>query len=642
MKSSLIFDYLAIINISIVLIALFIRRLNRGIENYFFMTVVLSSLATTLFDIGMEATYRTLPMSSTRLVVDYIFSYGYFLSRQICNIAFIFLIFAITDTWYKLQDRRCRALFTVPFVLICIYIMSNIVTHRIFYITPEEGYIRGPSIIVLYIYSFAYITFGFIYLCRMKSYLGTGKWVAMISMYVFLLGTAVFQYINNGYLVEMYASSVALLLILLIVMRPEEMFDPDMGVYGITYFRQHLDRIMMSEREATVLFVKVLNVGEIRNYFGEDRYKRYISMKIVAMENALRKKHKDYNIFYNPAGSVMVVFGRGSVDIRSEYPEIVDCWKDDVNSYSGRVITAAAGIDFPKHFKDREEIFQFALIFDKFLKVGETYVNADSIVHDPRYIIYSNISHILEGAVVENRFEMYYQPIYDVKNKCFNSAEALIRLNDPEFGFISPAIFIPEAEKRNLILPIGSFVMEEVFRFVAGEEFEKLGLDYIEVNLSVEQVVDRNIVHMVEELLNKYHTRPERINMEITESAAGLFDRIDRNNLQKMVEKGFTFSLDDFGTGYSNIKRAIGLPLSIVKIDKSVIDIVDTSKGESMVRNIIRMMHDAGFKIVAEGVETYEIFKILEGLDCDYIQGYYFSKPVPKADFVKFIEEHNK
>ena len=100
-------------------------------------------------------------------------------------------------------------------------------------------------------------------------------------------------------------------------------------------------------------------------------------------------------------------------------------------------------------------------------------------------------------------------------------------------------------------------------------------------------------------------------------------------------------SLDDFGTGYSNIQRAVELPLSLVKIDKGIINKVETPKGESMIRSTIQMMHENGFGIVGEGVETREQYQILERIGCDYIQGYYFAKPMCEEAFVAFLKEHN-
>lgn len=192
-----------------------------------------------------------------------------------------------------------------------------------------------------------------------------------------------------------------------------------------------------------------------------------------------------------------------------------------------------------------------------------------------------------------------------------------------------------------MILPIGHFVLDAVFRFAARPDFEELGLHYIEMNLSVEQLLQDSLVSEIQEIQERYGISSMRINLEITESAAGIQSKIGLENISQLHNRRFTFSLDDFGTGYSNIQRAVELPLTLVKIDKSIIDKAETPRGESMIRSTIQMMHDVGFRIVGEGVETEAQFRILEQLGCDYIQGYYFAKPMNEDDFVEFLKVHN-
>ncbi len=163
---------------------------------------------------------------------------------------------------------------------------------------------------------------------------------------------------------------------------------------------------------------------------------------------------------------------------------------------------------------------------------------------------------ILNRAITRQSFEMYYQPIYSIKEKKFVSAEALIRLNDLEHGFISPAVFIPAAESKGLILPIGDFVLESVYRFISELDFERLGLKYIEVNLSVAQCLQKDLPQKIEQLEKKYQVSPDRINFEITETTYENIGDVIHENLQAITARGYSFSLDDYGTGYSNIQRS--------------------------------------------------------------------------------------
>lgn len=139
--------------------------------------------------------------------------------------------------------------------------------------------------------------------------------------------------------------------------------------------------------------------------------------------------------------------------------------------------------------------------------------------------------------------------------------------------------------------------------------------------------------------LKKYHLKPEQINLEITETAANMAQEIVEENIQILSKEGIYFSLDDYGTGYSNISRTISLPFRIIKLDKRLADKVNDSKMNILLKNTIRMLKEIGMEIVVEGVETKETLLAFTELECDYIQGYYFSKPLPEMDFVDFIRK---
>ena len=141
--------------------------------------------------------------------------------------------------------------------------------------------------------------------------------------------------------------------------------------------------------------------------------------------------------------------------------------------------------------------------------------------------------------------------------------------------------------------------------------------------------------------MRKYDVPPEKINFEITETAVENSLDIMVENLNLLSKEGITFSLDDYGTGYSNIKRIITLPLSIAKLDKSFIDEIHDPDHQVIVTNTVKMLKELNLKIVSEGVETESQLQFLNELGCDYIQGYYFSKPLPEEEFVSFIKEHN-
>ena len=642
MLSPLILDYIACIIYAFILISVVYKKLYSTTENRLFLAVVLICGATTILDLCMENSYRVLPIGQVRLVIAYIFSYAYLVMRQVSGVSYIMLIFVASNTFDRVQKKKARWLLRIPFILLCVLIFSNLFTGRVFTITQAGGYARGPHMMLLYLLSYTYGLFGFLYLCRMRVFLGSARWLSMLSMYLFMILCAVIQMFSPGVLVEMLSTSLALLLVHLIAHWSKD-YETAFGLYSWYEFRSMAERIAATNRRCTILILRFVNANEVRTTYGETRYNDYIRRTVGRMKAVIDAKTMDYRIFYHTSGSLQVIFGESGIDIENEYPELIHMWTRDSNDvYSVRIGARLCSLDFPtEHLSEEEDLTSFSFIFPQYMNRDEVYFRAERAIENRAFEIYRKLPSIMSRGIRENRFEMYYQPIYDVKHDTYCSAEALIRLKDPEYGFIPPALFIPSAERRNLIHPIGTFVIDSVFRFAARPDFEELGLSYIELNLSVEQLLQDNLVSEITELQEKHNISSLRINLEITESAAGLQSKAGLQNIADLRSKLFTFSLDDYGTGYSNIQRAVELPLSLVKIDKSIIDRLETPKGESMVRSTIQMMHEIGFAVVSEGVETEAQYRILEKLDCDYIQGYYFAKPMCEADFVEFLKRNN-
>ena len=233
-----------------------------------------------------------------------------------------------------------------------------------------------------------------------------------------------------------------------------------------------------------------------------------------------------------------------------------------------------------------------------------------------------------------DEFVVFYQPVVNVNTQMCTSCEALVRWDSKALGFMGPGEFIPLAEYLGLITSIGDYVLEEACRRC------KLWNDnghpdfYINVNLSVVQLLQKNVVENIKRILDKTGVNPKNIVLEITESFA-------INDMQRVMDiiTGLTklgprIALDDFGTGYSSLNYIKQLPLDIIKVDKTFIDdIVEDDYAQAFIKLIVDLSKTIGTKIVVEGVEHKEQFELLKSLGVDYIQGYYFGKPVPANIF---------
>ena len=294
----------------------------------------------------------------------------------------------------------------------------------------------------------------------------------------------------------------------------------------------------------------------------------------------------------------------------------------------------------PEDIDNVDAVMRFGTELSDWKYTGQI-MYARDIYKKENYDLIKNLDVIIDSAFVDGRFEVYYQPIYSLSAKRYNSAEALLRLYDEKYGYVRPDIFIPAAEKSGMIHKIGKFVLEEVCRFIVSDKFKELGLDYIEVNLSVIQCMSSELADDVREIMNRYNVSSEQLNLEITETAAAYAQTTMMNNIEELNDDGIAFSLDDFGTGYSNMKRIASMPFAIVKLDKTFTEMNENDKMLKVVKNTISMVRDMNLRILVEGVETLESFKEFEALGVDYIQGYYFSKPLPMEKFVSEVKRVN-
>ncbi|MBQ4257031.1 MAG: EAL domain-containing protein, partial [Oscillospiraceae bacterium] len=234
------------------------------------------------------------------------------------------------------------------------------------------------------------------------------------------------------------------------------------------------------------------------------------------------------------------------------------------------------------------------------------------------------------------------QPTYSLEGLRLHGAEALIRLHDTEMGELYPGEFIPIAEQCGLIDDVDDFVLREVCAFIKSGIPAQHGINCINVNLSVVQFMQPGFVAHISGIVEEFGVDKSSINLEITESVAATDYKLLQTTVCELREQGFSFSMDDFGTGYSNLQSIFSLDFDVIKIDKSMLWSADNAgSGRIILENSVNMIKQMRREILVEGVETAEQIELLSTLDVDYMQGFYFSRPVPKDAFIRIITDED-
>lgn len=296
------------------------------------------------------------------------------------------------------------------------------------------------------------------------------------------------------------------------------------------------------------------------------------------------------------------------------------------------LITVSVGVaEFPEAASGTLELINCAeIVMFKAKNIGKDNVMYyDGTILD-EFIRNVTIENKLKDAVYQQNFTMYYQPQFRTTDRRLRGVEALIRWKDDNGKMVSPAVFIPIAEKNGAIVTIGTWVIEESLHAFAEWKRKYRYPMVMSLNISAIQYKQPDFIEKVLHLMDKYDVSPSEIELEITESVLiDDFAEVTRK-LVLLRDIGIKISLDDFGTGYSSLSYLKGLPIDTLKIDKSFIDTVITDENTRIItESIIYMVKKLGFETIAEGVETEEQYQYLNKINCDNIQGFFLGKPMP-------------
>lgn len=497
----------------------------------------------------------------------------------------------------------------------------------------SSGYVRGPINKVTYA-AMIYITLLMVLISVRR-----GKRITLRTRTVILLFPVLsalvmaIQFTHRKLLLTGTAGLGPLILMMLFLEHDIIDIDGDTGFNRKKSLLDTVDKNIQKGSSFSVVLVSLDNLREISSLYGTHKQRQVIICAAGLIESTLPVRS-----YFRYAGNrfAFIVKEKDSLNVEK-------CVDTVFNLFSEKIIVdnlpimcqiSISAVSCPSQAENSEQLSELLEYSSrKAVKSKERifYCDEDSLnrVRRKRQIA-KILKRELEADARDSNFEVYYQPIYDLHDGKFRTAESLVRLNKTEIGPIYPDEFIAIAEEMGMIVRLGEVVLEKVCIYISRLIQENVRFDGISVNFSVHQMMRENIISEVMAIIKKYDIPPEKLRIEITESV--IIDNFDhvKTMMETLGSHGIKFYMDDFGTGYSNLSNMMELPFEYLKIDKSLVRSAEKSeKAYSILSFISKAFINQNVKILTEGVETEEQEKLAASIGAEYIQGFRFARPVP-------------
>lgn len=533
-----------------------------------------------------------------------------------------------------------------------ILIASSPFTHLIMYYDADGAYCHGPLMMGLYAVTVAYMVGSVIYLYIHKQIIRPEQ-IIVVLFYTFATIVAmVIQFFIPTMLIIGLVSAFSILLFYFTLRNPLEFTYDDIGTFNRSAFKEYFfSRGELKNQAAMMIYMP--NLESLKELYGTDNT-HYIMKQYVKKASRLTGAKFFFYLFHN----CLVVIFKDQQEAEEMARKLME--QEEIPLYPSPESESRIQNPISMEFyilpdisllPEEELTVKGDSHFDTLLNIllyaqkipgsqGITYID-EKIIHE--YTRNNMVQERIIDAISKKSFEVLLQPIYDIKKKKFNGAESLIRARDLDGRYISPTKFITQAERTGHILAIGDIAFEKTFEYINSGRLREIGIEKVNINLSMVQCMQDNIVEHILSIINRYEIPCDMLRFEITESLVENDPIRLANIMEAFCREGIEFAMDDYGTGYSNTTRLMNFPFNEVKFDKSFVDAAAIDQQKAIpLKHLMSMAKDFSKTVLVEGVETEEMADLMEEYQADLIQGYFYSKPLEFDDFVAFIKENNR
>lgn len=408
-------------------------------------------------------------------------------------------------------------------------------------------------------------------------------------------------------------------------------YNERFGIKNMKLFLQDSNILVHQTPNAISYLIRLKNIAQFNMILGRENVDRLIHHIIACYESVIDKS----NIYYMEDAIIgfLIPDAETLEQIRSVTNKINLGTCDSLKgSFNVKIDTVELPLSTEPNYYQKTMHYIESLFnsMEDQKEAGSTLLTETHIQNIERR---NKIRTLIEQEIKPEDFKIYLQPVYSIQEQRYTKCEALSRLYTEQLGWVSPLEFIPVLEETGKVKELTFSILRTACKMIQSRKERGKPAVYINVNIPPLLLPTQEFHKECENLHQQYGDCLQYIKMELTENIAiKEFEHI-KESMERLIALGVSFSIDDFGSGYSNLNYLVELQATEVKADKCLIDKIHTSSSHRlMIENIIKLSHALNFEVVAEGVEVQEQYEILKDLGCDYIQGYYFSKPIDSAE----------
>ena len=593
--------------------------------NKIFQLIILSDCLVLLFD--LLSTRADSDPSAYGQAMLYVLNMGFFVLYLGRIYSFYLFTTAALHLPHKWQSAGAVCSASV-FLISEAITLSSFFTGAVFSI-QADGYHKGPLYNLIYICFLFYIMYSIVLLVRFRGRISTHQFVSAVAAQLVLLAGNLVRFLFPNYIVMNMFCLLAIFILFLGFQNPVLYRASEGNAFNLEGLREVL-REHEDESDFCIFAFTIKHFADARELYGGVQVDKGIALICQYMAENFPK----LQLYYLSNGGFAVT-GAGEADIPAIHKKLIERFSRPWVSDTTNLYLRAGYV----YLKPNEALNTTDKITDcLYGALREAYRSdsPDDVMIGPEFYrkleFQTETKRSLDDAIQTESVEVYLMPIVDAHSRKLKYAEALSRIKGKDGQVIPPDLFIPLAERNGQISDIGSQVLDKVCAFISKNHPEDWGMEWINVNLSPVQFLDRNLCSEFLEILRKYDVDPEQIHLEITEQSTSNVSEL-MQQIDSLTEAGFKFSLDDYGKGYSNLSRLSSLPFADIKIDMDVVwDYC--RKRDILLPSLISTLKKLGFTVTAEGIENEEIADLMCEAGCDYLQGYLFSRPVPMEQCV--------